>query len=404
MLVLVFSLICVTAVGADGAEPISSKEISSAVSPALEIIAADYGMAKAGLASHTLVFSSDDFCRALNLSKIESITVTSLPDATAGRLLLGTTLVSSGQKISWANLDLLAFSPASDEKCSAEFEFTVADLGYNVTCSVYMLDKIDKSPVSAHSSDVSLKLRTYSNISAFGNLSAYDPEDSELRYEIIRYPSHGLLIMNDTSVGDYVYLPSKNYSGTDSFRYVVRDKYGNYSDASTVNINVTRLSLKYVYSDMLGHPANNSALMLAELGIMNGKTDGGKYCFSPKDSVSREDFTVMAMKIAGIKDLPSVTSTAFSDDADISDSAKPYIAAAKQLGYLEGLEDGKGFYPDAAITRSEAALIIDRIVGASGIIGSFGYSPTFSDSSDIPVWAERSVESLHLLGLLDEVD
>ncbi len=400
---LVFCLICALPIGADDVIPISSEQVSSAVSPALSIIAADSGMAKAGLVGRTLVFSSDDFCRALNLSRVESITVTSLPDATSGRLLLGTTLVSSGQKISSANLDLLAFSPASDEKCSAEFDFTVADLGYTLTCSVYMLDKIDKSPISAHSSDVSLKLSAYSDISAFGNLPAYDPEGSELRYEIIRYPSHGLLIMNDTSVGDYVYLPSKNYSGTDSFKYVVRDKYGNYSESSTVNINVTRLSLKYVYYDMLNHPANNSALMLAELGIMQGSNDGGKYCFSPQGNVSREEFTVMAMKAAGINDLPTVTSTDFSDDSDISAASKPYISAAKQLGYLDGLTDSSNFYPNTPITRSEAALIVDRIVGASGIVGSFSFSPSFSDSSDIPVWAERSVESLHLLGILDDV-
>lgn len=402
--VLVFSLLCALSVCADETAPISSQPISSAVSPALSIIAADSGMAKAGLVSRTLVFSSDDFCRALNLSKVESITVLSLPDATAGRLLLGTTLVSVGQKISSANLDLLAFSPASDEKCHAEFDFTVADLGYRLTCSVYMLDKIDKSPVAAHESDVSLSIGTYSDIAAFGSLSAYDPEGSDLRFEIIRYPSHGLLIMNDTSDGDYVYLPSKNYSGTDSFRYVVRDKYGNYSEASTVKINVSRLSVKYVYSDMTNDPANRSALLLAELGIMNGTKSGDTYLFSPTGSVNREEFTVMAMKVAGINDLPKVTSTSFADDSDISALAKPYISAAKQLGYLGGLTDGANFYPDSPITRSEAALIIDRIVGASGIVGSFAFSPTFSDSSDIPKGSERAVECLHLLGILDDTD
>ena len=402
--VIMFSLLCALHVGADEIVPISDQPISSALSPALSIIAADSGMAKAGLVGRTLVFSSDDFCRALNLSRLDSITVTSLPDKSAGRLLLGTTLVSSGQKISSANLDLLAFSPASGEKCSAKFDFTVADLGYTLTCSVYMLDKIDQSPVSAHSSDVSLNVRTYSDISAFGKLSAYDPEGSELRFEIIRYPSHGLLIMNDTANGDYVYLPSKNYSGTDSFRYVVRDKYGNYSEASTVNISVSRLSLKYVYSDMLNHPANNSALTLTELGIMNGVRDGDSYRFSPLGSVSREEFTVMALKIAGITDLPSLASTEFADDSEISISAKPYISAAKQLGYLDGLTDGSSFYPDRSITRSEAALIIDRIVGASGIVGSFSYSPSFNDSSDIPSGAERSIECLHLLGMLDDAD
>ena len=180
MLVLVFSLICVTAVGADGAEPISSKEISSAVSPALEIIAADYGMAKAGLASHTLVFSSDDFCRALNLSKIESITVTSLPDATAGRLLLGTTLVSSGQKISWANLDLLAFSPASDEKCSAEFDFTVADRGYEILVS------LSQKSIILYTPSKKCPIVTFSRHRVLGEELRFAPEVYEERREVFK--------------------------------------------------------------------------------------------------------------------------------------------------------------------------------------------------------------------------
>jgi hypothetical protein len=155
---------------------------------------------------------------------------------------------------------------------------------------------------------------------------------------------------------------------------------------------------------MKNHPACNAALSLTELGIMKGSSDGEKYCFDPSGSVSREEFTVMAMKIAGINDLPSVSSTGFADDADVSLKSKPYIATANRLGYLEGLIEDSSFFPSRPITRSEAALVIDRIVGASGIVGSFSFSPSFSDASDIPVWAERSVESLHLLGMLGDTD
>ena len=406
LLLMVVSLSLILSVSAEGDSSllaISDRASENApLTPALNIIADDFDMAKAGLIGHSPVFSRDDFCRALNLTSVDSITLTSLPDATVGRLLLGSTAVSVGQTISGANLDALIFSPASDEKSVSAFSFTVGDRGYTMSCAVYMLDSINSSPSVSLAAGITLDVDTHSNTAAFGKLSASDPEGDVLRFTVVSYPRHGVIIMTDPANGEYVYLPENGFAGKDSFSYVVRDKYGYYSGSATVSLTVSRASTEIVYSDMVGNSANNAALTLTENGIMSGAQKGDRNYFEPSGEVSRVDFTVMLMKSAGITDLPNVKA-GFFDDSDISDSAMPYVAAAKQLGYIDGSKNDAGelcFLPDEALTRAEAALIVSRVIDSGKLLGSNAVTPSFSDAKDIPVWAETSVANLNQLGIL----
>ncbi len=390
--------------------PITDKPSDTAsaapLTPALNIIAADFDMAKAGLVGHSPVFSHDDFCRALNLSSVDSITVTSLPDASTGRLLLGTTAVSVGQTISGVNLDALVFSPASSEKSISSFNFTVGDRGYNLTCAVYMLDRVNASPTVSQAAGITLDVDTHTNTASFGKLSASDPEGDALRFDIVSFPKHGIIMLTDATAGEYVYLPEIGFAGNDSFNYVARDKYGNYSAAATVSLKVTRSSTSVVYSDMVGNPANNAALTLTENGIMNGTQQGEQMCFDPNGEVSRVDFTVMVMKAAGINDLPTKPA-GFADDADISSTAMPYVAAAKQLGYIDGTETDKGelcFAPNETLSRAEAALMVSRVIDSGKLLGNNAATPTFSDAEDVPAWAETPVANLNQLGMLADDD
>ena len=68
---------------------------------------------------------------------------------------------------------------------------------------------------------------------------------------------------------------------------------------------------------------------------------------------------------------------------------KGYIAAAHELGYINGKEiDGKlCFLPNEDITRAEAAVIVGRMIEAATPV----ITPALSDSEDIPAWAESSV-------------
>ena len=212
------------------------------------------------------------------------------------------------------------------------------------------------------------------------------------------------MILDDREAGAYTYYPKTGFLGGDSFSYVVKDKYGNYSESRTVILTVSSLSDKSVYSDMAGRTERGSAIAITAAGIMSGISKG---FFEPEGYVSREDILVMAMREAGISDLPTVTSTVFSDDYDFSSEAKTYVAAAYQLGYIniEKSSDGKLIFdPKAKVTRAEAALIVDRIIGSGAIVGDVSVRPVFGDMNEIPASAWSALSNLHILGLIDDTN
>ena len=79
----------------------------STVSGALEVIAYQNQMAIAGISGNALSFSADRFMCAMNLSNIDSITITALPDVSCGALYIGSDAVSVGQRISASNISLM---------------------------------------------------------------------------------------------------------------------------------------------------------------------------------------------------------------------------------------------------------------------------------------------------------
>lgn len=394
--------------GGDSAPTVNAKPsgvISPALSPALDIIAANSGMAKSGLTGKEISFSEDDFARAVNLARIDSLTVVSLPDVADGMLMLGNTAVAKGQTVSRANLSLLRFAPSSESAGVASFELSVNGAKYAIPCSLYMLTGYNANPTVSVATSTSLNMGGYLNTALFGRLDAHDPEGDRLTYRVVSAPEHGLVIMTDRSAGEYTYLPEQGFTGKDSFTYVVCDKYGNYSASAKVNLSIATPATSVVYSDMKGHEAACAAISMTEKGIMNGTQVGELCCFYPESEVSRAEFLVMAMNAAGIKDLPTVSSTGFYDDASISASAKPYVAAAKELGYIKGSTDEQGnlcFNPDEKITRAEAALTVDSIIGGKSYLGEGGVTPVFSDSSAIPTWAQSSLETLNRLGIMPD--
>src|ERR687892_219373 len=67
-------------------------------------------------------------------------------------------------------------------------------------------------------------------------LSGSDPEGSILTFNIVDLPKHGQL--SSVSSDTVKYTPDKDYSGSDSFTYTVKDSKGSTSAKSTVSINI----------------------------------------------------------------------------------------------------------------------------------------------------------------------
>ncbi len=378
-------------------------ERQNTVTCALDVIAAQNPMAIAGISGSSLSFSAERFECAMNLSEISSITVTALPDIGCGSLYIGSEALSEGQTVSASNISLMTYEEASKGTGKkASFEFTVNDGTYPMMCDIYMIESINYSPTVQMASYVSLNQETYKDVMISGVLSAHDPEGDELIYEITSYPEHGLLVLENKALGTYSYTPNASYTGDDSFEYVVRDKYGNYSTSAKVEIAVNSQKTSTVYSDMLENDLYSHALAVTEQGLMNGVQIGNYFYFESDREVNRAEFVVTAMNAIGIKSVPNVTNTGFADDAEISPAMKGYISLAYTKGYISGIKhEGEiVFRPDETITLSEAAVIVSNMIGYA----KPDVAPTFADAQSIPSWSNAAIESLYTLGILEFPD
>ena len=368
------------------------------VSLGLSVLSAKTDVSFSAMVGNDIVFSADGFARGLNLSTVRYITVMSVPSVTEGELLLGSSKVVAGQTLTADQLLNMTFHPSAEERMRASFTFTANGGATAMICSLYLLDEVNYTPTVSMASSLALEVQTYKGVAAYGTLSAYDPDGDDLIFEIVSYPQNGTLTLTDTGRGAYVYKPFSSYVGPDSFTYVARDRYGNYSASATVSLTVDYSGTSITYADMKDSDAYGAALMVTEKGIMSGTQVGNQYYFYPDQTVSRVEFLVMVMNAAGIKDVPTCTATSFSDDAEIPETMKGYVAMAYSLGIINGQEkDGVlCFAPNDPLTRAEAAVMLENLLEPDQVPAL----SVFADHSMIPVWAADAMYSLNAVGIM----
>ncbi len=393
------SAVILTAV-ATGSFASSAKQTECpTVSPALCVIAEDNSMAMAGLIGNSICFEMSDFARTLNLSTVGDIEITQAPPISAGELRVGSTVINSGQTVKAENLSLLSYTAKNNQSTRAVFRFRPEGCGYDIPCELYLLSQMNHAPTLEQVPDNCLEVSTHRNITLYGTLPCIDPDGDETTIEIISYPQEGILRLTDKHTGEYTYTPTNGYSGKDSFVYVARDIYGNYSASKTVSLSVVKPTVSVRYDDMDNSSAYNAALTMAETGIMSGTQVGSNIYFYPEGSVSRGEFVVMVMHAIGMDDVTPSDKTVFSDDSAIPEYMRDYISAAYELGYIKGVPstDGVAFEATRSITRAEAAVILGNILDISTPTSI----PVFKDSADIPTWATTSVYSLSSVGVMN---
>lgn len=205
----------------------------------------------------------------------------------------------------------------------------------------------------------------------------------------------------------FPYTPQKGYTGTDSFSYTATDCYGNKSVPAKVTVTVTKTASNIDYADMTEHWAHNSALNIFAQGLMSGVTDTetGKTLFLPNEPVSRGDFLAMALIAAGKEsNIEFTAQTTFADDETIPVNIKSYAAYAKEHSIVSGYTDETGrtcFASASPITRSEAAVMIDRILSLPEASEEANAMETFVDCSSIPAWANTSLAKVTSRGIFN---
>ncbi|MBR4961440.1 MAG: S-layer homology domain-containing protein [Clostridia bacterium] len=362
------------------------------LSPGLEYLASACDMIRTGLISTEIGFTREDFAKALGHIP-DSVTITSLPPAVEGTLYFGTMPAAAGQKISGVNLSLLRFVPNGG--CTgSSFRFR-GDGEYTHSCTLRFTQTVNQAP-KTDTTDT-LPVWTQENITTFGKLPGYDPDGDSLRFEIVSPPVKGLAVLTDLQTGAYRYTPYDGADGSDVFTYQIRDSYGNYSPVYTVEVLIDEAACEIVFADMTDHWAQNAAVVMAAGNTMEVFAAGGEIFFHPDKAITREEYLVTVMKTLGAGDIDPCP-TVFADEEDMDPAATGYIHRAYTHGIIRGSEEnGKTvFRPDDSITRAEAAVILNAILGAD----MPEVLPVFADSSAVPAWAAPSLYALTDLGIL----
>ena len=131
-----------------------------------------------------------------------------------------------------------------------------------------------------------LELRTYRNVSVGGRLSAFDPDDDELRFEISTEPIKGSIELEENGI--FVYTPKDNKGGRDYFGYRAVDSEGNQSQEATVIIRIEKQKKAVCYSDLQGSGYEYPAIALSENGIFTGPIRKRKHGEYESFSVKKE--------------------------------------------------------------------------------------------------------------------
>lgn len=137
------------------------------------------------------------------------------------------------------------------------------------------------------------------------------------------------------------------------------------------------------YSDVAaGDWFNTAVSTLSKLGILSGYEDG---TFRPNAQISRAEFAKIAVSFFELEDMES--ENIFSDVVTGS-WYESYVAAAAELGLIEGYEGGV-FRPQASITRAETAAIVNRTLGRAPDAGHLlpeAEMNVWTDNADTGAW------------------
>ena len=399
MIVLAALSVSLTAFAAGLVAAAESGIEQAPVSPALSILSRGLGTVKSGLCGSDVRFCAADFSDVLGVDSIGKTVITSLPDASAGKLMLGSREVMKNQTVSAENLSALRFVPS--DKSEKDCFFTVRtgkDREYDLKCTVRITKDINRAPAAG-----STAVATYKNIAVSGKMTAADPEGDALTYEVVSGTGKGLLVLNDRN-GGYTYPPMKNYTGRDSFSYRATDAYGNRSETVTVGITVSRSDKGTVFDDMIGNPAHCAAITVSDAGIMTGIGLNGSTLFDPQGKVSRAQFLALAMKTAGcdVSGIGQGTVSVFADDGDIPAEYRPYVIAAYNEGMIS-VPDGNGkdnFDPRGNITVSDALVMLDGILKTE----KPAVKPVFAGSDSLKGELADVVSGLYAAGIIDSAE
>lgn len=340
--------------------------------------------------SEEYCFSEADFSAEQTL---DGIFLSQVPNPDDAGVYLGSRQLRAGDVIPselFAQLRLKGASDVAGEATVVFYPIAEGHIAQSTALKIPFGKQENKTPVAEDST-----FETYKNIANTGTLSVTDPEGEPLTLNLVRKPNRGTVVLEEG--GTFTYTPNENKVGRDSFVFTATDPAGNTSREATVSIQILKPMEKTTYADMNGQEGHFYAVWLREKGLFSGEEVAGHLCFNPEKEVTRGEFLAMTMKLLDAEAADAALSTGFADEKDTPTWLQPYLVNALKTGMIAGVasDDGMVFRPTAALTKAEAAVMLQNALN----LPTDAESPVFRELSAVPVWAQSSYKALTCAGI-----
>ncbi len=152
-----------------------------------------------------------------------------------------------------------------------------ADIVFNIAVP----GVVPNRPPRAHKDTYTVKSGTVLNVGilngVFGNDIDADSDSLTIVANSVPQPNHGVLAMDANKFGGFVYTPTFNYVGTDTFSYRGEDPSNAFSNVTTVTITVTPpdpIVTKVAFTKLTGGPAGGTGSVTAQITSSNSSKAG----------------------------------------------------------------------------------------------------------------------------------
>ena len=195
------------------------------------------------------------------------------------------------------------------------------------------------------------------------------------------------------------FLPKAGFEGSATITYVARDSKGTvYS--SVFRVEVTPPTSSAYFRDLAGRSWAVPAVdFFRNYGILNGTTST---TYDPDGTARRGQYMAV---LGRMFKLPTTYPSGFLTDVRTGTYYAPYFAAASALGIVTPNWEGRVF-PDAPITRQDAAVWLYRCMSRSGtaLTGDRADLRSFSDWAQIDEYALDGMASMVRMGVFQGDD
>ncbi|HFC93660.1 MAG TPA: tandem-95 repeat protein [Leucothrix mucor] len=297
------------------------------------------------------------------------------------------------------------YTPEKEFSGADTFTYIITD-GKGLTASATVtvsVNAVNKAPIALDDSATTMEV-TLVNIPVLANDS--DPDNDALSITFVGAPQHGIANLKADKTIDYT--PEKEFSGTDTFTYIITDGKGFTASATvTVSVNAvnkapvalddsaTTMEITLVNIPVLANDSDpdNDALSITFVGTPQHGTANLKadktIDYTPEEKfLGTDTFTYAIANGKGLTASAIVTIT-----VNATPNQSPKIASRSIVNYAEGREDivldiqsiddndseGNGLYYDITGGDDKALFGIDASTGEL----TFNATPDFENPKDV---------------------